>query len=300
MTHLPPPASRHLGPTDITISPLAWGMWRSEGSPGEVATLLHTAIDAGITFIDTADIYGFDGSTGFGAVESLLGDVLRADPSLRQRITLVTKGGIAPPAPYDQSTGYMRGALDASLTRLGVEHVDLYLIHRPDILTHPQELARFLDDALASGKVRAIGTSNFTAAQIDALAAFLDTPLVVTQPEISPLRITAMDNGEMDQAMRMGLTVMAWSPLGGGRLMRPESERDRSVARVLGAIAEEKGVDRAVAAYGWLMAHPAGIVPIIGSQQAERITQAARAVEMRWTREEWYRVFAAARGAPLP
>lgn len=230
----------------------------------------------------------------------MLGEVLRADPSLRQRITLVTKGGITPPTPYDQSRAYMDSALEASLTRLGTDTIDLYLIHRPDILTHPQELADFLDGAIASGKVRAIGVSNFTVHQIDTLSQFLTSPLSATQPESSPLRIDALDNGEMDQAMRLNLTPMAWSPLGGGRLMRPESERDRAVARALGDVADEAGVSRAVAAYSWLMAHPARIIPIIGSQTAERIAETAQAQTMHWTRDQWYAVFAAARGAPLP
>ncbi len=300
MSDLPLPARRTLGTSGIEVSPLAWGMWRSDGSPDDLAKLLGSALDADIDLIDTADIYGFDGKDGFGTVEAMLGEVLRSDPSLRQRITLVTKGGITPPTPYDQSRAYMENALEASLKRLGTDTIDLYLIHRPDILTHPQELARFLDDAVASGKVRSLGVSNFTCLQIDALSHFLTVPLSATQPEISPLRIDALDNGEMDQAMRMGLTPMAWSPLGGGRLMRPETERDRSVARALGDVADEAGVSRAVAAYGWLMAHPAKIIPIVGSQNAERIAEAAQALTMRWTRQQWYAVFAAARGAPLP
>ncbi|WP_271078631.1 aldo/keto reductase [Aurantiacibacter sp. MUD61] len=300
MTSLPAPYRRTVNDSGISVSPIAWGMWRSHGSVDEVATLLNTALEAGIDFIDTADIYGFDGENGFGDVEAKLGEVFSADPSLRQRITLVTKGGIMPPLPYDQSREYMQSALEKSLSRLGTDMIDLYLIHRPDILTHPQDLARFLDDAVASGKVRAIGVSNFTTAQIEALSGFLDTPLSATQPEISPLRIEPFDNGEMDQAMRLGLTPMAWSPLGGGRLMRPESERDRRVARVLGEVAEELGVDRAVAAYSWLMAHPAGIVPIVGSQKRERITEAAQAMQVSWSREQWYKVFTAARGASLP
>ncbi|MBH5321845.1 aldo/keto reductase [Aurantiacibacter sediminis] len=299
---LPTPTRRNLGQTetDITISPLAWGMWRSDGTTRDLAMLLAAALDTGIDFIDTADIYGFNGESGFGDVEGKLGEVLRADRSLRQRMTLATKGGIMPPVPYDQSRGYMQSALEASLTRLGTDVIDLYLIHRPDILTHPQELAGFLDNAVASGKVRAIGVSNFTSAQIEALASFLDTPLSATQPEISPLRIEPFDNGEMDQAMRLGLTPMAWSPLGGGRLMTAESERDRRVADVLGEMAEELSVDRAVAAYSWLMAHPAGIVPIIGSQKPERISDAAKAMQVSWTREQWYKIFTAARGAALP
>ncbi|WP_047310234.1 aldo/keto reductase [Aurantiacibacter marinus] len=300
MSALPLPSRRVLGASGIETSPLAWGMWRSDGSSQDLARLLSTALDAGIDLIDTADIYGFHGTSGFGKVEAMLGEVLRADPALRKRITLVTKGGITPPTPYDQSRAYMDRALEASLTRLGTDHIDLYLIHRPDILTHPQDLARFLDDAAASGKVRAIGVSNFTTAQIDALSHFLNIPLCVTQPEISPLRIDPFDNGELDQAMQLGLTPMAWSPLGGGRLMRPETERDSCVACALDGMAEEAGVSRAVAAYGWLMAHPAGIVPIIGSQNAKRIAEAAQALTMRWTRDQWYGVFETARGAALP
>ncbi|ANU07237.1 aldo/keto reductase [Paraurantiacibacter namhicola] len=300
MTTLPAPTRRMLGTTDIEVSSMAWGMWRSDGSVADLSRLLATALDAGIDLIDTADIYGFDGKSGFGDVENKLGEVLREDASLRQRMVLVTKGGIMPPVPYDQSREYMAGALEASLRRLGTNVIDLYLIHRPDILTHPQELARFLDDAVASGKLRSIGISNFTPAQIEALAHFLDTPLVATQPEISPLRIEPLDNGEMDQAMRLSLTPMAWSPLGGGRLMDPQTERERAVVQALDAVAAEAGVDRAVAAYGWLMAHPAGIVPIVGSQRPERIVEAAQTTQMRWTRQQWYSVFTAARGAPLP
>lgn len=295
-----PPARRSLGSSGIGVSPLAWGMWRSTGSAWEVGQLLHTALDAGIDLVDTADIYGWNGEDGFGSVEALLGDVFRAEPSLRRHLTLATKGGISLPAPYDQSRGYMEQALDASLERLGADHIDLYFIHRPDILTHPQELARFLDDAVASGKVRAIGVSNFTPAQIEALTALLDTSLAATQPEISPLRFDPLVNGEIDQAMRLDLAPLAWSPLAGGRIMAPESERELAVAEALDEVAEGSGVSRAVAAYGWLMAHPSGIIPIVGSQQPERITEAAEALAMRWTRTQWYKVLVAARGAPLP
>lgn len=277
-----------------------WRLTESCSIAQEVLALAHAALDAGIDLFDTADIYGFNGKNGFGDAEALFGEALRAEPALRDKIVLASKGGIMPPLPYDQSRAYLDSALDASLSRLGVERIDLYQIHRPDILTHPQELAGFLEAALASGKVGAIGVSNFTVQQIDTLSALLDTPLATTQPEISPLRIDPFDNGETDQAIRLGMTPLAWSPLGGGRLMRPESEHDRSVARALGEVADSKGVDRAVATYSWLMAHPAGIVPIIGSQNAERIAEAAKAWSVEWTREEWYRVFAAARGAPLP
>ena len=294
---------RTLGSTDIRISPLAWGMWRlaeNGRTPQEAVRLVNAALDAGINFLDTADIYGFDGSGGFGDAESLLGEAMAMEPALRERIVLATKGGIRPPLPYDQSPEYLTEAIDASLARLQVEMVDLYQIHRPDILAHPQEVARTLEDALAAGKIRAIGVSNFTQAQIETLSAFLTIPITTTQPEISPLRITCFENGELDQAMRMNMVPMAWSPLGGGRLVHAETDRDRKVAIALDKVAEGQGVSRAVGAYGWLMAHPAGIVPIIGSQSPDRIAEAAQALEMRWTREDWYAVLVAARGERLP
>ena len=304
MSQLPaPPAARTLGASGIEVSPIAWGMWRlaEDGrSVAEAAALVHAALDAGITLLDTADIYGFGGKSGFGDAEALLGEVLAAEPALRGRMVLASKGGIMPPLPYDQSAAYLTAALDASLRRLQTETIDLYQIHRPDILAHPQEVARVLDDALAAGKIRAIGVSNFTQPQTAALNHFLDHKLAATQPEISPLRIDCFENGELDQAMMLGLTPLAWSPLGGGRLVKPDSTRDQAVAAELDRIAEEQGVSRSVAAYGWLMAHPAGIVPIIGSQQAERIAEGTTALGMRWTRQDWYAVLVAARGVHLP
>ena len=304
MSELPlPPATRDLGASGISVSPIAWGMWRlaEDGRTAtDAAKLVHAALDAGITFLDTADIYGFDGAGGFGNAEALLGEVLAAEPGLRDRIVLATKGGILPPLPYDLGTDYLRKAIDNSLARLKVDHVDLWQIHRPDILAHPQEVARVLDDAVAAGKIRTLGVSNFTPTQIAALNHFLGNKLVATQPEISPLRIDCFENGELDQAMMLGLTPMAWSPLGGGRLAAPVSARDMAVAAELDRVASAQGVSRTVAAYSWLMAHPAGIIPIIGSQKAERIAEAAQALRVRWNRTDWYAVLVAARGERLP
>ena len=303
MSPITAPSARNDAPNTLGSSPIAWGMWRlaeNGRSARDAATLVHAALDAGITLLDTADIYGFDGKDGFGDAEALLGEVLAAEPGLRDKMMLATKGGIMPPLPYDQSPAYLRSAIEASLKRLRTETIDLYQIHRPDILAHPQEVARVLDEALDSGKIRALGVSNFTMAQIEALNHFLGHKLVATQPEISPLRIDCFENGELDQAMRLGLTPLAWSPLGGGRLLAPASARDRAVAAELDRVGREQGVSRSVAAFGWLMAHPAGIVPIIGSQNAERIAEAVQALAMRWTRQDWYAVLVAARGEPLP
>jgi predicted oxidoreductase len=230
----------------------------------------------------------------------LLGEVLAADAGLRGRMVLATKGGIRPPLPYDQSRTYLAEAIDASLRRLQVDRVELYQIHRPDILAHPQELARALEDAMAAGKIGCVGVSNFTVPQIDTLQHFLSVPLASTQPEISPLRIDCFENGELDQALRLQLRPLAWSPLGGGRLAEPRTERAQAVAAALDAVTADQGVGRSVAVYSWLMAHPAGIIPIVGSQRPERIREAAGALSVRWTREQWYAVLVAARGERLP
>ncbi len=301
MSHLPTPKRlRPLGRSGIEVSGLAWGMWRFEGSPDAGLRLIEAALDSGINFFDTADIYGFTGSDGFGDAEALLGTILAANPGLRAKMVLASKGGIMPPLPYDSSAACLTSAIDASLARLQTDVLDLWHIHRPDILTHPQEFAETLHQVVKAGKIRALGVSNFTLAQIAALQSFLDLPLVSTQPEFSPLCLTPIENGELDMAMQHDLAVMAWSPLGGGRIANPENERERAVAAALDKVAEAQGVSRTTAAYSWLMAHPAGVIPIVGTQNAGRIAEAAQAYDVRWTRDEWYNVLVASRGEELP
>lgn len=301
MSDLPAvPTTRALGQSGITISSLAWGMWRFAGPAAAARQLVDAALDIGITLFDTADIYGFDGSGGFGDAESLLGELFAADPGLRGRMVLASKGGIMPPLPYDSSAAYLAQAIDASLQRLQTDVIDLWQVHRPDILTHPQEVAGAVHKALAAGKIRAIGVSNCTPAQIAALQHFLDVPLASTQPELSPLRIDPFENGELDQAMQMGMAVLAWSPLGGGRLAEPTNDRERAVVAALDAVAAAHGVSRTAAAYSWLMAHPARPIPIVGTQNVARIAEAADAFAVGWTRTSWYDVFVAARGEKLP
>jgi predicted oxidoreductase len=298
----PPPKMRSLGKSGLEVSSLAWGMWRFAGRDvAEATALVNAAFDAGITFFDTADIYGFvSPGVGFGDAEALLGEVFAANPGMRERMVLATKGGIMPPIPYDSSPAYLSAAIDASLSRLKTDHVDLWQIHRPDILTHPQEIARTIEDAMKAGKVRSFGVSNFTQAQISALAHFSSVPIVSTQPEISPVRIDCIENGELDQAMVMDMAVLAWSPLGGGRIADPSNEREQAVAAALSGVAAAHGVSRTAAAYSWIMAHPARPIPIVGSQNVARIAEAADAYKVQWTRADWYSVLVAARGVALP
>ncbi len=298
---IPPQSTVALGDTGLTVSTLAWGMWRYAGDDVAAARArVEAALDAGITLLDTADIYGPDNGEPFGAAEALLGRVLADSPALRDRMVLASKGGISMGVPYDSSPTYLAGAIDASLTRLGCDRIDLYQIHRPDLLTHPQEVARTLDDARTAGKIVAIGVSNHTPAQTAALAAFLPVPLVSHQPEFSALTTTPLFDGIIDQAMERGMAVLAWSPLGGGRLADPQDARARAVVALLDAKAAEAGVDRAAVAYSWIMAHPARPIPIVGTQNPARIAAIPDAYTPRWTRTEWYAVLEASLGEKLP
>ncbi|MEG3124268.1 aldo/keto reductase [Sphingomonas sp. GB1N7] len=299
-THLTP-EMRPLGKSGLLVSPIAWGMWRFAGvSPAEGKALIEAAFDAGVTLFDTADIYGFNGEGGFGDAESLLGDILADSPGMRDRMVLATKGGITPPVPYDSSAAYLEAALDNSLRRMKTDRVDLYQIHRPDILAHPQEVAATLEKMVASGKVRAVGVSNYTLAQTTALASYLTIPLATVQPEFSPLELDPITSGLLDLTMERDIAVLAWSPLGGGRIAEPGNAREHAVAAALDKKAAEAGVSRPIATYSWITTHPAGVIPIVGTQNAGRIAEIADVHKVRWSRTEWYDVLVASRGEKLP
>jgi predicted oxidoreductase len=294
---------RRLGKSSLIVSPLAWGMWRFGGVDVTAARRrVEAALETGIDLFDTADIYGPDNGEPFGAAEALLGRVLAEAPGLRGRMVLATKGGIEMGTPYNSSAGYLAAACEASLTRLGVERIDLYQIHRPDTLAHPAEVAGALERLRQAGKIAEAGVSNHTPAQVAALQAHLPFPLASTQPEFSPLAIAPVSDGVLDQALEKNLGVLAWSPLGGGRLgaANPAEPRAQAVAAVLDRLAERESVGRAAVAYGWIMAHPAAPIPIVGSQQPARIAEAADALKVRLSRADWYDVLIAARGEPLP
>jgi aryl-alcohol dehydrogenase-like predicted oxidoreductase len=295
-----------LGRSGIEVAPLGWGMWRFAGA--DVATArrrVEAALDIGCTLFDTADIYGYGTPDGFGGAEQLLGQVLRSAPALRQRMVLATKAGIYPPLPYNSSADYLVRACEQSLQRLGIECIDLFQIHRPDLLTHPAEVAGALEQLRRAGKIRAAGVSNYSAAQLDALCQHLPIPRASIQPEFSPLAIEPLANGVFDAAMRLGTAVLAWSPLGQGRLGSTKSAQasDARTAAVIAAlerVAVRASVPRSAVAYAWVMAHPSRPVPLIGSQDPARIREAARAYEVQLQREEWYRILEAARGEPMP
>jgi predicted oxidoreductase len=284
-----------------TVGPLAFGLWRyTDRDVASAQALLETALDAGMDLVDNADVYGYDwGGTGFGAVEEILGSVLAVAPHLRDRMVLATKGGIVPPLPYDSSPATLRAACEASLRRMGVDVIDLYQIHRPDMLTHPADVAATLAALRDDGKIREVGVSNHTPAQVAALAAHLPFPIATNQPEYSALHLDPLRDGTFDACMRDTTVPMAWSPLGGGRLATGEGVRPE-LLEVLDRLAEREGVDRATVSLAFVLAHPAAPIAIVGSQNPERVAGSAAALDVVLTRQDVYSIIQASEGVPLP
>jgi len=294
-------SARLLGPGGPTIGSLGYGTWRLTADDVTAnCTLIETALDQGMNLIDTADVYGLDhGGTGFGQNEERLGEVLAAAPELRDQMVLATKGGIMPPLPYDSSPEYLRAAVDASLSRLGVERIDLWQIHRPDLFTHPARVGEALDALIASGKIAMVGVSNFTVDQYDALAAHLAAPIVSTQPEFSVAQTAPMRDGTLDRAMRDGVTPLAWSPMAGGRLFSGEGIRPE-LLEVIDQLAEREGVDRAAIAVAFILANPSRPVALLGTQTPERLVSAGDAMNVHLDRNDVYNIVEASEGVPLP
>lgn len=292
---------RRLGANGPEIGALGYGTWRlTAEDTAKNQQLIEAALDAGMNLIDTADVYGLDhGGTGFGQNEERLGEVLAASPALRDRMVLATKGGIMPPLPYDSSPQYLRSAVDASLSRLGVDHIDLWQIHRPDMFTHPADVAATLDALISEGKISMVGVSNFTVDQYDALSAHLDAPIVSTQPEFSVAQCQPLRDGTFDRSMRDGVVPLAWSPLAGGRLFSGEGV-SQELLDVLDRLGEREGVDRAAVATAFVLAHPSKPVALLGTQTPARLTAAGAAFDVHLDRTDVYDIVAASEGVPLP
>ena len=290
---------------EAQAGPLALGLWRFTGTDaGANAALIEAGLDLGMNLVDIADVYGLDwGGTGFGACEENLGAVLEARPDLRERMVLATKGGIVPPVPYDSSAAALRSACEASLRRLSTDRIDLYQVHRPDMLTHPAELADTLDTLVADGLVVAVGVSNYTPSQTRALAAHLDAPLISTQPEYSAACLDPLRDGTLDLCAEIDMVPLAWSPLAGGRLMA-QADDDSGVRpellATLDRLAEREGVDRAAVCVAFVLAHPTAPVAIVGTRQPERLESLQAALEVHLDRNDVYDIIEASEGQPLP
>jgi len=294
-----------LGNSDLTVGAIAYGCWRFASTPfAEAQSNIETSLDQGMTLIDTADIYGFGEISGFGGAEVLLGQLLKDSPGLRDRMVLTTKGGITPPTPYDSSYDYLIKACEASLKRLGVECVDFYQIHRPDLTAPMTETARALNDLIRQGKIRYIGVSNFTVSQTRALQAHLDTPIICTQPEFSAWEQAPINDGTLDWCSETNTTCLAWSPLAGGALatgvQAPDTERFSAVMTVIDRLAEEHHATRTQIALAFCRGHGAEVIPIIGTQRNSRIQEAAGAAHVKLNRRDWYDLVEVRRGEKMP
>ena len=286
-----------LGQSALTVGAIGYGCWRFSGSTLQDADRkIRTALDCGMTLIDTADIYGLGEPRGFGGAEEVLGDVLKTSPELRSKMVLATKGGIDAVRPYDNTYAYLMAAMDKSLTRLKTDHVDLYQIHRPDITTPMSEIARALNDMVSAGKTKHVGVSNFIVSQTRALAAHLDTPIITTQPEFSTLHQDPITDGTLDWCQETGATALAWSPLAGGCLF----SKNDAVTEVLDRLAETYKSTRANVAIAFTMGHGADVIPIIGTQKTERIIDSAKAAELPLSARDFYDIVEAYRGVSMP
>ncbi|MDA8725650.1 aldo/keto reductase [Alphaproteobacteria bacterium] len=292
-------AARQIG--GKTVGALAFGCWRLVGDDVADATnRIETALDNGINLIDNADVYGLDwGGQAFGESETLLGKVLAAAPALRDRMVLASKGSIIPGIPYVASADYLNAAVDASLSRLQSEHIDLYQIHRPDMFTHPAETAAALDGLVQAGKIGMVGISNYTQAQEDALRHFMKAPLVSLQSEYSLGELKMLRDGSLDRCMANDTAFLAWSPLAGGRLVSGEGLRPELMQKI-DDLAARENTDRAGIALAFVLAHPSRPIAIIGSQNAARIEAAPKTLSITLTRQDVYALIEAAEGVSLP
>ncbi len=316
--------------SDLTVSRLALGCMGMAGTwePSEIGpenvrkaiAAFEAALEVGIDFFDHADIYGQ------GGCETVFKECLAAVPGIRDKIVIATKCGINIGHGYNLSADYIRGAAEASMSRMGIDYIDIYQMHRPDPLAHPRETASALRELVQSGKVRYVGVSNYYPEQVRALQHYLGDgiPLVSNQIEISLLRLGPIyegwfnndmtsDNGlvgdgVLDQCEMLEITPLAWSPLGRGFLSgakdvpadNPRKLRIDAILRELNAQAEKYNATPGNVALAWLLAHPSGIIPLVGSNNPEHIKEAAECVKIDMSRDDWYKLWVAAWGRDWP
>lgn len=309
-----------IGKSCLLSSRLAYGCMRVAGTwnPAEITSerraagkkAIVAAFEAGYTLFDHADIYCR------GACESIFGEVVREVPELKRRALVITKCGIrfpgdpdpSSPHRYDFSADHILRSCELSLKRLNVETIDVYQLHRPDLLMNPAEVAGAFEKLRQQGKARYFGVSNFSPSFVLALQAALRFDLVVNQVEIHLGRLDCFTDGTLDQCLEKGMTPLSWSPLAGGWLgsggqapaQHPRHDALVKLLELLDKMAGALGVTRTVVALAWLLKHPAGIIPIVGSCNGERIREAVRADSLELSREEWYELLVAARGQKLP
>ena len=285
--------------SSLNVSRLVYGMWRlvddADTSASNVRNKIATCLDQGITTMDQADIYG-----GYAA-EEVLGEALRGT-DLRNRIEIVTKCNIVAPVGrykqakvkyYDTRRNHILASVDHSLRLMGINHIDLLLLHRPDPLMDHFETGAVLDEVVTTGKVRSIGVSNFKPHDCELLQSAMKQKLVTNQIEISVLAHAAFTNGDIAFHQRQGTPVMAWSPLAGGDLFAPAQEK---LLAILEQIAAAQSVNATAVAVAWLLAHPAQIIPVLGTNTLARIERLSEAFDVTIDRETWFKIYTASLG----
>jgi predicted oxidoreductase len=300
-------AASPTGLSDPLHAPLpAIGLWRLlEWGLDEqaLARWFEQAVELGARVFDMADIYGDY------RVEAAVGRALALRPALRERMVLVSKCGIRllsgqRPAHlvkhYDSSREHLFATVDGTLRDLGTDRLDVLLLHRPDPLMDADEVADAVITLMRAGKVRHVGVSNFTPSQFDLLAARLPGALLTNQIEYSPLRPDPMYDGTLDQCQRLRVTPMAWSPLGGGAIVKPRSLRAWRVRRALGIAGREHGWSVDQTALAWIQTHPARCLPVLGTRSLERIGAAIAVAGRRLERQSWYAILEASHGRRVP
>ena len=287
----------------LSMSRIVYGMWRltddTDTSPLHVRSNIETCLAQGITTIDQADIYG-----GYMA-EEVLGKAIKGT-ALRDKIEIVTKCNIVAPAGrhamvrvkhYDTSRAHIIASVDASLRLMGVDYIDLLLIHRPDPMMNHLETGSTLDDIVSTGKIRAVGVSNFRPWDIDLLQSAMKSPIIVNQIEISVLHHKPFTNGDIAFLQQRSITPMAWSPLAGGALF---DTANKLLIEALAKVAERLESDLTSVAVAWLLAHPARILPVMGTNNLERIAAISKATSLIIDRQTWYEIYTAALGEDVP
>ncbi len=290
----------------IRLSRIAYGVWRlseaDDCSPNAVAKRIQACLDQGITTFDHADIYGDY------RCEALFGDALRAHPALKAQMQIVTKTDIMLLSQqwpqtrvkhYDTTAAHVQASVDRSLQRIGVDVLDVLLIHRPDPLMDAHALGACLDGLIDAGKIRAAGVSNFMPWDMDLLQSCMKHRLVTNQIELSLMHTAPLTNGQMAQAQQHRQPIMAWSPLGGGRLWGQEPAAQRLHPQ-LQALALAHGVDESAIAVAWLLHHPAHVIPVMGTNDLARIQNLHQALRVQFDRQTWYALYELAQGAEVP
>lgn len=288
----------------MEMSRIIYGMWRlgddSDTSPAHVQAKVEACLVQGITTMDQADIYG-----DYGA-EALFGAALAQAPALRDQIEIVTKCDIIAPIGkfsdkpvkyYDTSRAHIEAQVDASLTNMGIEQIDLLLVHRPDPFMDHHETGAVLDDLVSAGKVAHIGVSNFRPWDWDLLQSAMKNTLVTNQIEISLLANACFTNGDLSHLQKLGVAPMAWSPLAGGALFSGAPPR---LTEMLHMLADQQGVGMDAIAVAWLLAHPATIMPVMGTNTLGRIAGLSDALRVEMDRTTWFALYEAANGVEVP